>query len=205
MHWSDTAICFATLEGDQRKGSTTLEAIPPTILIFMILSAPDGAIDATDAIDRLPSPTEIARLEFSDPITRKYILGDLVSFGARAFLKLGRDSDAFELARIAISPEQKTVKKTALVTCFSVLGEISAKRGKLDDAAAYFSQALEEAKLSRLPMLEIIAAVDWKKNFVEPHKRDCSPAEAAIDTACSKMRKARSKVLPALLSASFEA
>ena len=188
-----------------KAAPAAIENIPPSLLIYMILSAPDGTIDAADALARLPSPTEIARQELLDPLARLYGLGAMTSYGARAFLKLGRDDDAFELARIAVSPEQKTVKRTTLVSCFSTLGEISAKRGKLDEASGYFSQALEEAKVSRLPMLEVLAARDWKRHLLEPNGRDCSAAETVIDEACAKMGKTPAKILPALLRTSFEA
>ena len=72
----------------------------------------------------------------------------MASFGARAFLKLGRDDDAYELARLAVSPEQNTVKKTTLVSCHSILGQVAAKRGELEAADGHFADALAEAKLS---------------------------------------------------------
>ena len=122
----------------------------------------------------------------------------MTSFGARAFLKLGRDDDASELARIAVSPAQKTLKKTTLVTCHSILGQIAAKRGNMDEADGHFANALEEAKLSRLPMLEVLAARDWKKHLLEPNGRDASEAEEAIDAACEKMNKARGELASVL-------
>ena len=57
-----------------------------------------------------------------------------------------------------MSPEQRTEKKTTLVSCHSILGQVAAKRGDLDAADGHFADALAEAKLSRLPMLEVLAA-----------------------------------------------
>ena len=122
----------------------------------------------------------------------------MTSFGARAFLKLGRDDDAYELSRIAVSPEQKTEKKTTLVTCHSILGQIAAKRGDLDEAESHFANALREATLSRLPMLEVLAARDWKRHLLAPQGWDCGAAEAAIDGACLKMKKTREELVPVL-------
>ena len=122
----------------------------------------------------------------------------MASFGARAFLKLGRDDDAYELSRIAVSPEQQTDKKTTLVSCHSILGQIAAKRGDLDDAESHFANALREAKLSRLPMLEVLAARDWKRHLLAPQGRECGAAEAAIDGARLKMKKTREELAPLL-------
>ena len=59
---------------------------------------------------------------------RRRALYDVTSFGALAFLKLGRDDDAADLARLAVAPEQMTEKKTTLVTYHSVLGQVAAKQ-----------------------------------------------------------------------------
>ena len=80
-----------------------------------------------------------------------------------------------------MAPEQNTNQETALVGCHSILGQVAAKRGDLDEADGHFANAIEEAKLSRLPMLEVLAARDWKEYLLEPNGRDCSAAEAAID------------------------
>ena len=53
---------------------------------------------------------------------------------------------------------------------------------------------MENAKLSRLPMLELLAARDWKRYVLQPNGRDCSAVEAAIDGACAKMKKTRERM-----------
>ena len=164
----------------------------------MVLSSPDVAVDHAMVSELIPSPREIADAEASYPYIQSAGLADLTSTGARAFLKLGRDDDACELARIATSPEFKTEKKWTLSQCHSVLGQVAAKRGSLDEAESHFASALAEAKLSRLPMVEVLAARDWKKYMLEPNGRDCSAAEAVIDGACAKMKKTREQLASVL-------
>ena len=123
------------------------------------------------------------------------------SLGARAFLKLGRDDDAYQLASLTVAPEAQCLKKSTLVTCHSILGQVTAKRGQTGEADGHFAKALEEARLSRLPMLEVLALRDWKKYVLEPGGRDCSAVELAIDEACAKMKKSRDRVASVLSSA----
>ena len=92
------------------------------------------------------------------------------------------------------SPEQKTIKVTTLIICYQVLGQVAAKRGNLDEADGHFAKAMEYAKLSRMPMFEVLVARDWKKHLLEPNGRDCSAAEAVIDGACAKMKKTRGQL-----------
>ena len=100
-----------------------------------------------------------------------------------------------ETARIAVSAEQQTMQKYVLVECHGVLGQVAAKRGQLEEARGHFGRALEEARASRLPMLEVLAARDWKRAVGERG----ATADAVIDTACAKMGKSREQ-LAAVLS-----
>ena len=118
----------------------------------------------------------------------QYCMFGIVNLGARAFLKLGRDDDAVETARIAVSAEQRTMQKYVLVECHCVLGQVAAKRGDTEEASGHFGRALEEAKASRLPMLELLAARDWKQAMAS----SSDAAEAVIGVACAKMGKSRS-------------
>jgi hypothetical protein len=164
----------------------------------MILSSAPNTIDEAEVNAMMPSPKAIAELD------RNYVFGNTVNayqlpaFGARIFLKLGRDDDAYELASLAVAPEQQTKKKFILSSCHSILGEIAAKRGQLDEADGHFSNALKEAKLSRLPMLEVLAVRDWKTHLLTPHGRDCSACDATIDAACARMNKTREDIASVL-------
>ena len=160
----------------------------------IFLASPDGAIDEAEVNEWIPSPTALAEMERGYMWFHRYGMYDVTSFGALAFLKLGRDDDAAELARLAVEPEQQTEKKTTLVACHSILGQVAAKRGRMDEADGHFAQAMEEARLSRLPMLEVLAARDWKKHALEASGRDCNPADLVIDTACAKMKKTRGQL-----------
>ena len=169
---------------------------------LLVLSDTAGTLDR-DATDKwFPSPREICDIERTYQAIRLYGFGffDLTSCCSRAFLQLGREDDAYELSTIAVSPQQKTFKKTTLVSCYSVLGQVAAKRGDLDEAEGHFANALKEAKLSRFPMLELIAARDWRKHLLEPKGRDCGAADAAIDGACAAMKKTREQLGVVLLS-----
>ena len=64
--------------------------------------------------------------------------------GALAFMKLGRDQEAMETAQLAVSPEQRTVKKTTLVGCHTIVGKVAAKRGEYDEAEASMKRAMDE-------------------------------------------------------------
>ena len=169
-----------------------IEKIHKYLLIYN--SSSPGIINEEEVNKIIPSPNELAKMEQGYPLLKRFGVYDLTSTGARAFLKLGRDDDAYELSRIAVSPEQKTEKKTTLVDCHSILGQIAAKRGNLDEAESHFANAMKEAKLSRLPMLEVLVARNMKKHLLEPNGRDCSVAEEGIDSACRKMNKTREEV-----------
>ena len=164
------------------------------IRLLVFVAAPLGAIDEAEVNAWMPSPAALADIEKGDTFLRRYCLWDVTSIGALAFLKLGRDDDACELAHLTVAPEQKTDKKTTLVSCHSILGQVAAKRGQLDEADGHFKRALEEATLSRLPMLEVLAARDWKKHALETSGRDCGSAEVVIDMACTKMGKSRKQL-----------
>ena len=168
--------------------------------MMLIVCDTEDKIDPAEANAFMPTPATLAQYERESFSFREFGAYHLLGLGARAFLKLGRDDDAYELSRIAVSPEQKTEKKTTLVTCHSILGQIAAKRGDLDEAESHFANALREATLSRLPMLEVLAARDWKKHLLEPNGRDTKEAEAAIDAACAKMKKSRERLGAVLLA-----
>ena len=171
--------------------------------LALFLSAREGDIDVAAVNKWMPSPQEFADMERLQPVPyfQNLSIYEITSFGARAFLKLGRDDDAYELARLAVSPEQNTVKKTTLVSCHSILGQVAAKRGELEAADGHFADALAEAKLSRLPMLEVLAARDWKRHALVAHGRSGAEADMVIDGACGKMGKTR-KQLGSVLAAS---
>jgi hypothetical protein len=166
--------------------------------LMVFLASSKGSIDEEQFTDWMPSPQSLADMERNYIFHRRMGINDVTSLGARVFLKLGRDDDAYELARIAVSPEQKTEKKTTLVTSYSILGQIAAKRGQADEADGHFAKALEEAKLLKLPMLEVMVARDWKKYLLGPNELDSNAAEAIIDAACTKMKKTREQLASVL-------
>jgi hypothetical protein len=116
----------------------------------------------------------------------------MLPLAAEAFLQLGRDDDAAEAARIGLLPEQHTHDTFARGKYHRVLGRVAAKRGNAEEASGHFGRALEEAKA--LPMLQLLAARDWKRAV----SASCAAADAAIDAACAKMGKSRAQLASVL-------
>lgn len=184
LYWASIKAVLPTLDRDCETTAMRL---------MMFLVSPDSSIDHAEVNLWIPSPKELAKMERGNTWVRRYVLYDLTSTAARAFLKLGRDNDAYELASLAVAPEQNTEKKWTLVSCHSILGQIAAKRGKLNEADKHFANALEEARLSRLPMLEILAVRD-RKRHISANFAGCETADAVIDAACLKMTKTRGQL-----------
>ncbi len=161
--------------------------------LLIYLTTADNSLDAA-VNEWIPSPKKIAEMERDDLLMKRMGIYELCSFGARAFLKLGRDDDAYELSRLAILPEQKVEKISSLVCCHGILGQVAATRGDLGEADGHFANALKEAKRSCLPLLEVMAAREWKRHLLAPNQRDCGAAEAVIDAACAKMNKTREQL-----------
>lgn len=135
------------------------------------------------------------------PVTRVCCLHDLKSLESRVFLELGRNNDAFELARETVTPGQNTAKYWSRVTCHSIMGRIAAKRNQgAEEADEHFARALGDAKVSRLPMLELLVARDWKLYALAPAGRDCNYFEVVIDGACAKMNKTRAQLARVIYS-----
>ena len=116
----------------------------------------------------------------------------MLPLAAEAFLQLGRDDDAAEAARIGLLPEQHTHDTFARGKYHRVLGQVAAKRGNAEEAGGHFGRALEEAKA--LPMLQLLAARDWKRSV----SASGGAADAAIDAACAKMGKSRAELASVL-------
>ena len=200
LEWDDIGfeLCFPALK--TKIPAIDYNSYKAHLKMMLIVCDTEDEIDPAEANAFMPTPATLAQYERECFDFREWAAYHLLGLGARAFLKLGRDDDAYETARIAVSPEQQTKKKTTLVDCHSILGQIAAKRGDLDEAASHFSNALKQAELSRLPMLEVLAARDWKKHLLEPNGRDTKEAEAAIDAACAKMKKSRERLGAVLLA-----
>ena len=99
--------------------------------------------------------------------------------------------------------KKKTEKKTTLSGCHSILGQVAAKRGDLDEADGHFKRAVEVGKQGiKMPMVELVAARDWKRFLLEPNGRDPSAADAAIDSACAAMNKTREQLASVLSKSS---
>lgn len=100
----------------------------------------------------MSSPKAISGIEGGDPWLRHHGFANVASLGEQALFKLRRDDDACELARLVLFSEPELEKKCPIKP-HRVLGQAAAKRGNLGEADGHFASALEEAKLSRLPVL----------------------------------------------------
>ena len=64
---------------------------------------------------------------------------------------------------------------------------------------AHFKDALREAELSKMPMLEVLAARDWKRYGLVPSGRGTEEADSVISSACAKMGKSVERVASILV------
>ena len=159
--------------------------------LILFLASDRAATSSIEVSEWIPTPSEFVQMQMSYARFQRLCFHEVMSFGAMAYMKLGRYDDAYELARLAVLPAQNIVKKTTMVFAYIILGQVAAMKGRMGEAETQFENALEEAKLSRLPVLRIIAARDWKLHVLIPSKRERGVAEAIIDAACTKMKKTR--------------
>ena len=73
-----------------------------------------------------------------------------LGLAASVFLRLGRDDDAAEAARILVSPEHGSMMRSDIAYGHCVLGQLAAKGGDAEAAGGHFGRALEAAEASRL-------------------------------------------------------
>jgi hypothetical protein len=162
--------------------------------LVMYLAAPQTAALDTRVSAWMPAPAVFAQHERLSGWAMCMHAHGILPLAARAFFKLGRDDDAEEAARIAVSAEHHTLRKYDIVECHTVLGQVAARRGDAEAARGHFARGLEEARASRLPMLELLLARDWKRAVGE-----YGEADAVIDAACAQMGKAREQMASVLL------
>jgi hypothetical protein len=167
--------------------------------LAIFLAAPQGLIDESEVNAWMPSPSSLAEMEKDYAWFKRYSVHDVTATGAKVFMRLGRDDEAYELAKLTVAPEQRTEKKPTLVQAYVILGKIAAKRGDVDEAEVHFAKALKESQLALMPVLGVMTARDWKKHLLQPNGRDCSAAEATIDAACAKMGKTREQLIGILV------
>jgi hypothetical protein len=195
--WGDAGfalhdLCFASLLGSIWASTKDEDAISCRLAIYLA-SPQTAALDAAVSA-WVPAPAVLAQIERESCVA--YTYGGVFSIlhkAARAFLQLGRDDDAAEVARAAVSCAEPAVQVYSVVECHCVLGEVAAKRGALEEASGHFSAGLGAAKASgKLPMLELLVARDWARAVGE----DASAAgvEAVIDGACAAMGKSRAQL-----------
>ena len=197
LGWNGSS--FETIGGFMEMMKGMMPTVDPNIetLCFkfiVYLADRKGVIDTAEVNDWMSSPAELIEMHKNYLPLRDMNYMDIPSFAAKVYLKLGRDDDAYEIARLAVEPEEPLGKITARTRCYSVLGQVAAKRGNLDEANKHFAKAVEVIKPSNFSLLGVIAARDWKKFCLEPNGQDSSAADAAIDEGCAKMNKTREQL-----------
>jgi hypothetical protein len=164
-------------------------------LVLYLASPQTAALDA-EVSAWIPVPAALAQLERDQFWSQQWGLMGLLDVAAAAFLQLGRDDDAAEVARILVSPEHHCVQHRDRARAHSVLGQVAAKRGDVEEAGGHFCRALQAAAASRFPLVEVLAARDWKRAV---GASAAAAADAAIDAACVKMGKSRGQLASVLL------
>jgi hypothetical protein len=191
--WSDEGFAlydlwFAAASASLPGGfDQAADAVFQRLLVYLV-SPQSSALDA-EVGAWIPAPAAIAQHERDQPITCLCLM-HMLGLAASVFLRLGRDNDAAEAARILVSPQHGCVLPSDLVHGHRVLGQVAAKRGDVEAAGGHFGRALAAAAASRLPLWEVIVARDWKRAVPESGVA----AGAVIDAACTKMGKSRAQV-----------
>jgi hypothetical protein len=139
----------------------------------------------------MPSAAAIAQHERGSPLCQHWPWLGMLALAAIAFLRLGRPDDAAEAARILVSPEHHCILPSDLAQGHCVLGQVAAMQGHLEEAGDHFARALGTAKASRYPLLEVVAARDWKRAVPGDA---AGAADAALDNACVKLGKSREQL-----------
>jgi hypothetical protein len=200
--WSDGGLALVQCYAEAVAAVFPGIIIPAEVIfdkLLLYLVHPQTAAVDVEVSAWIPAPAALAQFEQDNSTSINtcsvFTFGGILPLAAQVFLKLGRDADAEETARIALSPERHLFHKYHLVECHCVLGQVAANRGNAEEAGGHFARALEEAKASRLPMLELVVARDWKRAVSEYAAAD---ADAVIDDACAALGKSREQLASVL-------
>jgi hypothetical protein len=164
--------------------------------LVLYLASPQTAELDAEVGAWIPAPAALAQHERDQFWCQQYTLWGVLDLAAAAFLRLGRDEDAAEAARILVSPEHRCVTPRNLARGHGALGQVAAKRGDLEEASGHFARGLEAAKASRFPLEEVLIARDWKRAVGE--ESAAAAADAVIDAACAQMGKSREQLAQVL-------
>jgi hypothetical protein len=155
--------------------------------LLLYSASPQSATLDAEVNTWIPTPVAIAQHERNQAWCQMYPFMGVLGLAASAFLRLDRDADAMEAARILLSPEHHCIQPSDFAHGHGVLGQLAARRGDAAEADGHFGRALKAATSSRFPLLEVVAARDWQRAV----PASGAAADAAIDAACAKMGKTR--------------
>ena len=190
--WSDEGfavydMAFVSLSSMLPGFDKDADAVLQRLLLYSA-SPQSTALDA-EVGAWIPTPAAIAQHERDQTVTQFLFMG-MLGLAASVFLRLGRDDDAAEAARILVSPEHNCIQRSDLAHGHSILGQVTAKRGDVDAADGHFGRALDAATASWFPLWVVIAARDWKRAVPE----SSGAADAVIGAACIQMGKSHSEL-----------
>ena len=160
------------------------------VKLFLYLASEDGALDPAEVRTWIPSPEVLDTLDRESWACRAFALNNVLALGARAHERLGQLQEAAAAARLGIAQGHKP---TVVADCHCVLGRVLANDGDDAGAAEHFRTAIGEAHAARTYMLEVIAALEWRRCCCRDGA-DHAEVDAVIDAACANMRKKRADV-----------
>ena len=197
--WSDTGFVLYDLAFQASSGvfpGSVKDADVVLQKLLMYLASPQSAALDAEVNAWIPAPAALAQHEREHGWCQHFAFSGILRPAAAAFLRLGRDDDAKEAARILVSPEHHCIMPIDLARGHGVLGQVAAKRGDMEEAGGHLGRAMEAAKASKYPLMEVLTARDWK---LAVGASAAAAADAAIDAACAKMGKSREQLASLLL------
>ena len=146
----------------------------------------DSTVPDEEALAFMPAPQTLVEMD-RDATFHLWGTASLVTLGARAYLRLGKNEEAEATAQGGLAEAKKGPTR---VECHRVLGVVAARRGDLKEAEASFLAGMEEALDTGAYLLELLCARDLKQFVVEKSQGQAvGVVDAMISAAARRMNK----------------
>ena len=146
----------------------------------------ESTVSDEEASAFMPAPQTLVEMDRAAYI-HLWNPASLVILGARAYLRLGKDEEAEATAQGGLAEAKKV---TTRVECHRILGIVATRREDSKQAKASFLAGLEEARDTRLYLLEMLCARDLKQFVFEKSQAgQAEEADAVISSAAGRMGK----------------